>query len=75
MQAGSADTVAQICWPGWEKTCSEGELVVLANAKNRLEGQQIEPLGCLSGIVVCELWSSTYPLNVLIPVVEFCTPT
>ena len=74
MPAGSADIVAQICWPGWEKTCSERELVVLANAKNQLEGQQIESLGCLSGIVVCELWRSTYPLNVLMPVVEFCTP-
>ena len=48
---------------------------MVANAKNQLEGQQIEFLGYLLGIVACESWSSTYPLNVLMPVVEFCTPT
>jgi hypothetical protein len=75
MPAGSEDIVAQIYWPGWEMTCSERELVVPANVKNQLEGQQIEFLGCLSGIVACESRSSTYPLNVLMPIVEFCTPT
>jgi hypothetical protein len=75
MPVGSADILAQNCWPGWEKTCLERELVVPANVKNQLEGQQIEFLYCLSGHVTCEPSSSTYPLNVLMPVVEFCAPT